>query len=308
MRIISKLLLIFLILIPVRVQSQKIEVLRNERLTRHSDGEFVVSAVSPDGKSVLASEPGYKGLYLINITGKNISKISDTQGAGYKPCFSPDGLNVYFRSDEFTVSGKYSSLLKYDLKFKKTEIVEAKTRNLTPPVPYSNRIAYSAAENRKEIVAGTLEKKSDSDEIYVTVENLKPVLYINGTGKLFTPNGDGNYIWTSLSPDKKKLLYNFRGSSTYVCDLDGNIIANLGRFDAPEWLSNGIIVGMDDKDDGYKVLSSDIICYSLATKTIKKLTSTTDVEEMYPLPFYDGKRIVYQTLDGELFVMSLRIR
>jgi hypothetical protein len=131
------------------------------------------------------------------------------------------------------------------------------------------------------------------------------VLYINGNRKLVTPNGEGNYIWVSLSPDKTRLLYNYNGRGTFICKLDGTILDDIGRLNAPRWLNDQIIIGMNDKDDGYRVLSSDIICYSIATKKKTNLTSTSDKIEMYPFPFPDGNRIVYQTLSGELYIMNL---
>jgi hypothetical protein len=65
---------------------------------------------------------------------------------------------------------------------------------------------------------------------------------------------------------------------------------------------------MNDNDDGYRILSSDIISYSIVTKKKINLTSTTDKIEMYPFPFSDGNKIVYQTLSGELYLMTLNIK
>jgi Tol biopolymer transport system component len=303
-----KLVIIFLILFSGIVQSQSIKVLRIEQLTTVKDGEFVVSAVSPDAKSILASEPGFKGLYSIDVSLKKIIKISGSPGAGYEPCFSPDGSSVYFRSDEFVNSKKYSSLFKINLTSKETEIIEDKSRDLSSPVAINKRIVYSIGGRKMERVISQSGSKSESTDIYVVLENLKPVLYINGIGKRVLPNGEGNYIWVSLSPDKTKLLYNFQGTCTYICNLDGSIIANAGRLDAPKWLNDDIIVGMDDKDDGYRVISSDIIGFSLLTKQKTALTSTSGKAEMYPFPFPGGDKIAFQTNEGELFIMYLNIR
>jgi Tol biopolymer transport system component len=303
-----KLVIVFLILCSGIVQAQSIKVLRIEQLTTHKDGEFVVSAVSPDGKSILASEPGYKGLYSIDVSLKKIVKVSGSQGAGYEPCFSPDGSSVFFRTDEFVNSKKYSSLLKIDLTSKETTIIEDKSRDLSSPVAINKRIVYSIGGRKMERVEAQSGTKSETADIYVVLENLKPVLYINGIGKPVLPNGEGNYIWASLSPDKTKLLYNFQGTCTYISNLDGSIIANAGRFDAPKWLNDEIIVGMDDKDDGYRVVSSDIIAFSLNTKQRMVLTSTSNKTEMYPFPFPGGDKIVFQTIEGELFIMYLNIR
>jgi Tol biopolymer transport system component len=303
-----KSLVVFLIFITGIVQAQNVKVLKSEQLTSLKDGEFIISAVSPDNKSILASFPGFKGLYVIDINLKKILRISDLPGAGYEPCFSDDGSRIFFRSDEFIGAKKYSSLSEYDLKTGKTTLIENKSRELTSPVMLNNQLNYSVEGNRRVRVVGSGIMKSASSGIYVLLENLKPVLYADGKRTQITPNGEGNYIWVSLSPDKTKLLYNFGGRGTFVSDLDGRIIADLGKFQAPHWLNNFIIIGMNDKDDGYRVLSSDIVYYSLVTRKLTNLTSTSDNIEMYPIPFADGDKVIYQTLKGELFIMYLNIK
>jgi hypothetical protein len=54
------------------LHAQNIKVVNVEQLTNHKDGEFVISAVSSAGDKVIASSPGYKGLYIIDIKQKNI--------------------------------------------------------------------------------------------------------------------------------------------------------------------------------------------------------------------------------------------
>jgi Tol biopolymer transport system component len=290
------------------VQAQKVKVLKTIRLTSLKEGVFVLSAVSDDGRNILASNPGYKGLYNIDINLKKIRKISDRPGAGYQPCFSADGSKIFFRSDEFVGQKRYSSLSEFDVKSGKAEMIENKSREITSPLIAGNQLIYSVEGKRKERSVVSADLKSVSANVYVILENLIPVLYINGIRKPITPSGEGNYIWASLSPDKTKLLYNYGGRGTFVSTLDGTIIADIGKVNAPQWLNDRIVVGMNDKDDGYRVLSSDIICYTLSSKEITNLTSTSGISEMYPMPFADGNKVVYQTLKGELFIMYLSIK
>lgn len=300
-----KLLIFFFLLLTGTVQSQIVNVLKITQLTSLKEGEFVISAVSENGKTILASDPGYKGLFSIDIDLRKIRKISDLPGAGYQPCFSSDGLKIYFRTNEFINLKRYSSLSEFDVTTGKTELLEKNSREITSPVFSGNRLVYSVDGIKKEKSFGTDNRKSFTDDVYLLLENLVPVLYINGIEKRITPNGEGNYIWVSLSPDKTKILYNFGGRGTFVCTLVGKIIADLGRVNAPQWLNNGMVIGMNDTDDGYRVLSSDIVCYSLSTKQLTNLTSTKENIEMYPMPFTSGNSVVYQTLKGELFIMYL---
>jgi Tol biopolymer transport system component len=301
-------LALFLLIVTYTGHAQIVKVLGTTQLTSIKDGEFVVSAVAPDGNSILVSTPGFRGLYSLDVRLKKVQKVTELPGAGFQPCFSPDGSKIYFRTDEYVSMKRYSSLSEFDVRTGTTEIIENKTREITTPVIAGNQLIYLVEGKQKGKVVGSANIKSIATNVYIILENLIPVLYINGIGKQITPNGEGNYIWVSLSPDKTRILYNFGGRGTFVSSLDGKIIADLGRFQAPQWLNDQIIVGMNDHDDGYRVLSSDIICYSLSTKQLTNLTSTSDNIEMYPMPFADGNRIVYQTIKGELFIMDLSIK
>ncbi len=254
------------------------------------------------------STPGYKGLYLIDTKRGKIRQINTDAGAGYEPVFSSDGRYICFKSDDFSGQRKLSSLLKYDLITNETSIIEEKTRNITQPVPDGNSIVYSTTDGIK--VKGfkdNLQKSSVVNTI-VLLEDLTPVLYINGIRKPLKPGGDGSYIWVSLSPDKKMLLYYLAGKGTFVCDLDGKILCSAGKLNAPRWFNNQLIVGMDDKDDGYRVTSSEVVSYSVVTGKRTNLTTTDRRNEMYPFPFTDGKRIAFQTPEGELYIMKVKVK
>ncbi|MDD4644745.1 MAG: hypothetical protein PHY99_02005 [Bacteroidales bacterium] len=142
----------------------------------------------------------------------------------------------------------------------------------------------------------------------LALDKLTPVLSINGIKKVFRPGGDGNYIWTSLSPDKTKILYYLVGKGTFVCDLNGETLASPGKINSPKWLNNKIIIGMVDQDDGHRVTASDLVYFSLNTGRIASLTTTKGRHEMYPIPFADGKKIIFSTDEGKVYIMKLRIR
>lgn len=292
-------------LFPLIAGAQDVKVMRTERIARNIKGDLTPSEVSSDGNRILISGDGYKGLYMLDLRdGKTITICNDA-GAGYKPAFSYSGEKIWYRSDNYSGMLKYSTISEYDILSAKSKVIEPGSRNVSPPQVAGDRIIYSVDGKRKIDPSAP---KSGDVGIYVVLEELVPVIYINGIRKPLKPNGDGNYIWASISPDKTKLLYNFGGRSTYVCDLDGKILKDIGRINAPEWLNNSIIVGMNDKDDGYRVLSSDIICYSLSSGRTTNLTNSGNAVEMYPKPFPDGGRIVYKTLNGELYIMHIRIK
>ena len=297
-----------LVLLPSLAAAQEVRIRRTEKITGTSAGDLTISAVSPDGKQLLVTSPGFRGLKIMNLRGKSVRNIAEDAGAGYEPRFSPDGKKIFFRSDEFRDFRKYSSLFEYDLEEGTRSLIEPAVRRLGSPVFSAGKLIYNAEGRQKSSDAGEQEMQKGQNNVYVILEDLVPFLYQNGVKKAFKPSGEGNYIWVSLSPDQSKVLYNYNGTGTFVADTAGRILAEMGRLNAPKWINDMLVAGMNDRDDGTTIIASDICCYSLRSKKTVNLTNTEDIIEMYPWPVPGRNRIAFQTSNGELFVMHVRIR
>jgi dipeptidyl aminopeptidase/acylaminoacyl peptidase len=303
-----KYLLLILTFFTCIVNAQEIKAKRTRQLKPGETGEYAVSGISPDGKQLLATRLNSKGLYLIDIKSGKTRTITELAGAGYEPVFSPDGRYICFRSDEFSEKKRVTSIHKLDLATGDTITIEKKGRNVSRLVSAGNSVVYLSDGHRQLKGFQDNNLKSAGNETYVLLEDLIPVLYIKGERRILQPGGEGSYIWVSLSPDKTKMLCYLTGKGAYVCDLEGKLLAKPGKINAPKWLNNQIIVGMDDKDDGDKVTSSELVAYSLKTGKSINLTSTGERNEMFPYPFPDGKRIAFRTSKGELFIMNVKVK
>lgn len=64
---------------------------------------------------------------------------------------------------------------------------------------------------------------------------------------VLAPNGDdASYFWASVSPDGKHLVYVTAKYGTFVCDIHGNNLRSMGRMNAPKWLDNSHVAGMQE--------------------------------------------------------------
>jgi Tol biopolymer transport system component len=92
---------------------------------------------------------------------------------------------------------------------------------------------------------------------------------------------------------------------TFVCDRSGTVLARIGLRDAPVWTRDGKwIIYMNDRDDGERMLSSDIYCVTPdGTRTIR-LTATPDVMEMNPQCSPTEDRIVCDSPDGDIYMIT----
>ena len=148
--------------------------------------------------------------------------------------------------------------------------------------------------------ADAIQAKVDKQEIELTLPGSAPVR--------IAPAGDVFYIWVSVSPDQQRLLFTAAGKGTYISDLEGNIIADLGTLNAPSWLDNGWILGMNDRDDGHQVVSSDVLAIHVESGKRQNLTAEFREIALYPAASSAADRIAFSNLKGEVFTMKIRIK
>ena len=300
-------LLCIILLIPISLSSQDIRIKHVTRVRPEDKGSYLLSGVVPGTRSLLVAGEGYKGLSILDTRRGRVSVISDEAGAGYEPAVTADGKKVLFRSDSYSDNRKYSSIQSYDIESGVSQILLDKERDVLPPAVSENAVLLKSENEQRIENYGTSMTKGTGGGTFVVIEDMMPVLYRGDERKPLMPNGDGFYIWASLSPDKTMILYNYQGRNTYICDMEGKVLHDLGTINAPRWFNDQIVIGMDDQDDGHRITSSELVYYSLAEKTRKVLTSTSERSEMFPFAF-GNKKIAFTTDNGEIYVMKIRIR
>ena len=265
----------------------------------------------PSGEKLLFTSSNYIGLNIYDLGGQEITRLNDYMNAGYENIFDESGEQILFRKDEYINKRKYSSLLSYNLKNGEELLLEKQIRNLSvPELLADGKIFYSvnSAPKVKEVKTGNETEASISNEIIVYQENAKIIVY-DREKKMIKPFGDGHYLWTEISPDRDKILFTYAGKGTYVCDLEGNILNEIGYANSPKWSADGkYIAYMKDFDDGHHVTRSDIYVYDLGTNAEVNITNTPDVIELYPSWSADNSRIVCNDEAGDVYLINLVIK
>ncbi|HHH54606.1 MAG TPA: hypothetical protein ENK91_13175, partial [Bacteroidetes bacterium] len=268
----KKSLFLFLLLSQIIV-AQNLSVLSNEKVL-DSDSKYYYPHLSPDGQKIAFTTQNFTGLYVIDIKTNKITQISDKPGAGYEPAFSNDGNTLYFRTNEYEGIKKYSSLLSYNMENNNKTIIVQRKRDLLPPKIINGKLIYTVKGEIQKKKIGGRNNDSQKEEILAFLENQKITLIKDGQKTVLAPLGDGNYIWPQLSPDKTKLMFTFAGHGTYISDLDGNILAELGYLNASKWLNNDWVVGMKDRDNGDIFTASEIFAVKADGQKAVQLTDT----------------------------------
>lgn len=255
--------------------AQSVKVIKKEKLISGEVERLYFPRFSPDGQYLLLTKSNFKGLWIYNISEKQLTKINDYYGSGFNSSINSENGKINFYKEEFVNKRRESFLKTFDLNLG-AEVIDSQITNHQPKV------------------------FSENSQIIINYSRFR---------KTIKPLGEGNYIWVSLSPKNDKILFTFMGKGTYICDLNGRILTELGYANAPKWSPDGKwIVFMNDKNDGLNYVSSDIFVSSTDGKEKFNITDTISEIEMYPEWSNGGNKIVFNNLSGEIFVVELEFQ
>ncbi len=259
-----------------------------------------------EGNKMLFSTDGYNDLYLKDFVAGTNLKISDLKGSGYQPIFSNDGKRVFFHAINYENNRRYESVESYNLQNSRKQQVLTPRRDVNHMQAYNNGFIVFAD---KLFVKVTFGKASSLLPIYASPRENKIAIFNNNKTWKISPfeSSETNYIWVSVSPNGKKILFTATGKGTYICDLKGKILAEFGLLNAPVWYNDNFIAGMYDKDDGHKVISSEIVLISVDGKNKYPISGKGEIA-MYPTTSSFSGKIAWQTNEGKIKIAEIEIK
>lgn len=270
---------------------------------------FHKAIFSPNSNQLIASAENDKGLAIYDFKNDVMEHLNSQDGAGMDPKFTPNGEFVIFQSYQFIKRKRMTSIYLQNTKEKEIIPIVEDKRNLKLLSIENNKILFLEGENVKafDISSGEIQDNPKGVTVAFTDNNLNLSVYSNGIKSNLNPLGEGNYIWVSLSPNNNEIIYNKTGKGTFICDLTGKTITDLGRLHAAKWSKDGKwVVGMNDYDDGHKYTKSDILMISFDGKTNQNLTKNSDVIALNPDISKDNSRIIYHNEEGRVYLMNLK--
>ncbi len=296
-----KLLIGALLLSIMPLSAQMVTIVKTDRLPVEK-ASFPV--FSNDGSYLAFSSASHEGLAVYDFKDHSVIQVTNESGAGYDPVFSEDNKKVFYRNTVLKSRLRYDGIKSFDLEKKETREVIEPQRNLKLAQSFENGFMVV---NDNKLVKATYGKSASQTTPYVWSDSRNLNLYSNGKHQVLNPVEDaGGYIWASLSPDEDKIVFCAVGKGTYVCDLQGNILASLGFVNAPVWFGNEYVVGMQDKDDGHVITDSKIIIKSLDGK-LTEILSPSEQIALEPTASAQAGKVAYATLEGDIYVLELSI-
>lgn len=280
------------------LSAQQVTITKNVPLLKGVENSAYYPVLSEDGQKVLFSSENYKGLKLYDIKDNVVERISGAERAGLYPSFSKDG-KVYFVTQQKDGWVNYRSVESFDLKTKATNTIISKERNVMRPQPLKNGVVFKSTKG----ITNTAKGK----EVFVYTEGSKIYICKNGVEKTYSPVESGaGYLWESVSPDGTKVMFYAAGKGIVIMDLNGKVLSMPGKYENPSWYDNEYIVAQNATDDGHQYSSSQILLIKADGSFKKELTTPTSMA-MNPTASGKANRIIYNTIDGKLYMMEINI-
>lgn len=277
----KKILLLAVALVSIMASAQVLNVESVEKLNIPQNADSKIADISPDGSYVLITSQSNEGLVKFDLATGKVSTITTAVGAGYNVEISADSKEVTYREVTYAKDkSRLTSLVRQDLATAKKSTLVKSTREM-----HQARVRRAIAP-------------------IVSIQNGELVLTVGTVTKVLSPNGQGlSYLWPSVSPDGSKIVYYVSGS-VWVCNVNGTNPQRIGKFRAPQWYNNSVVVGMNDQDNGHYVTSSEIVAYTLDGE--KQVLTNNTIMAMYPYVSADGSKIVCSTPVGEAYLINLK--
>jgi hypothetical protein len=293
----KKILFTLLACCSLLASAQQVTVVEQTRLLKDVEGPAYYPVLNSTGDKLLFTSADCTGLEVYDFNDNVVSRISNERGAGIDARFSADGKVYYITQSQGKDMLIYRTGRDYDLATGKSSVVlEAQHGALLPEVG-SKGVAMKGA------------KKS-----FASAKNLGTAVYtqgstvnvtVNGVTRSFSPvKSYAGYLWSSVSPSGDKVAFFAAGKGIVVIDLNGKVLAMLGKYEMPAWYDNDYIVAQNAKDDGHQITSSQILLLK-ADGTFKK--ELTDATSMSMQPTAAAGKIVYTSIDGNLYEMKISI-
>jgi len=302
---------LFLLILAFQLitEAQSIQVKEIKEIAIPGGGEHYFPRFASNDSTIYFTRAYYDGIESINLFSNEFKTVTSEPGSGYEYQFSDNGGKIFYRTDNYVNGKKYSDIKSVNLQTKQVDLIESGKRNLSAPkiLKSGDCIFKQDADitvNNKQKQTIQLNIIPQDTVLFYSDKNL--ILLIDGQKKVFDPLGEGSYLWSSFSPDKSKILFTLMGKGTYITDLNGKVLLDMGYANAPTWSPDGRwIAYMDDKDDGEKVISSEIMLLSADGKEKIQLTDSKTIQEQFPAWSPSMSAIVCHSNDGEIIYLSL---
>lgn len=292
----KKIFFLLLSLLPTLAWGQsasELKVLKSE--TIKPKGKLV--GISADAKYLLITGDCNQELLRYSVKTGKTTTVSRADGAGYQPLISTDGSAILHR--ESTITPQKRRQHKQVAFLAQLELTDQELNDST----LQDSIALL-----RESYAATQQQQLDMLKRKMLVKGQfgGVVFHLAGQTKMLSPNGtQESYLWPSVSPNGKHLLYYIGGKGAFVCNLQGGDVRFLGHnVRGAQWLNDNIVIGMNDQNN-VPNSRSNLVTVEISATKVNRRNFQSGLDVMFP--FVAGNTIACCTRGGEIYMLRTNL-
>lgn len=285
----------------------------NPSLFALADGtSFSRAQWSPDGNKLLFTGLNNTGIYIQDKSATSFDKINNDPGVGFGANWISDDAILIRHTIQEGMSSKHAvALLTLDGSLSpKTDYIHS-----MPSVPTlssdKNKIYYLNKSHVSSIASGLVLKNSGSESSndFISVSNklIQTKSSSSGIQTQSLSEFEGDLINVVYSKDGNRIAFEVVGGSTHIFDVPTGQFYDLGRYNRPSFSPDGnYIVAMKATDDGYNVISSDLVAVRFDGSETVVLLHNPNLRAMNPAWSPSGNAIAFDSPDtGSIYLLPI---
>ncbi len=255
--------------------------------------------LSPDGQWLLYSPIDGGSLQLKNLFTGAVTTVADKGYPGYDALLSDDGKVYYITQQHKRHNLVYRTGRCYDPSTGRDRVVLKAQHGRVQALRAGGDVVVNGEHKRYKT------NKQVGAYCY-TIGDAIVMVDPSGGVRALQPVKDSNgYLWAAMSPNGQRVLFEAAGQGLFVCDLNGEVVADLGQFLMPCWYNDEYIVAMSNSGN-VRTSGSRIWLLSVDGEVCKPISPQG---ERAVQPMVAGNKVVYtQLYSGEVRQLELDIQ
>lgn len=258
-----------------------------EEIRISEEGDLNSPLISPSQKYLAFSKDNFKGIFLLNLENGKVKQITDLDGSGFG--FEWQGYEdlLAFRGSLGNLRRKHVICVAHP--DGQVEVSSPLLNSVSLPVWISKNLAFAVwGEKEKIKIVGGEKETIDSLKIVLTSPEGRIIKFrgkelekMKGNKKVF--------FLPRYSKDGTKFLVHSLDGGIYLGSVDEEGLIKIAEGSNARFAKEDSAVIFDmTKDDGHRILESDIYLYDIKSKTTYQLTDTKEIIERMPSMAKDG--------------------
>ncbi len=300
-----KRILLIVLVFAAQIFAQDLFKVQPEEVLVNPTGDgvqFMNPKWSPDGSRIAFTGNNYRGIWVYDLSGKQIEQVTDEGAAGFGFSWSPDGSYILTDVAKYENGRRLDAVKTFNIALRSENTLIDYRTNLrgTPKWTSADSRIYLFDGKKLQYLETGIDQntlnKSAAPQSIVYSKGDKIILEDAGTGSKtqFHPFNGEQYLNLHLSPDGKKVVFEVYGGNCYVLNLESSQVFDLGTGYRPQWSPDGQYVAyMVTQDDGHNYTASDIYISDSNGTAKQNITANSSRIAMDPDWAPDGSRVVY---------------